>query len=283
MVYQDRLVGVLTANRLGVVESFNQYDMELLGVFGAQAAVAIENARLFEQATTAEALRELAQLKAELLNTVSHELRTPLSLIHGYAELLMHRVDMLGPAEVAQMSGEIYAGSQTLTRLVDDLLDFARLDHGRLQLRRVRLGLGELLESQAQACRGQPGAERIVLELEPGLVALADMKRLQQAIGNLLSNALLYTAFGPITVRAAQDGGSVLVEVEDHGPGLAPEEVNRVWESFYRGAESAQLPNRGSGLGLTVVKQIIELHGGTVGVRRTDGGGATFWFTLPLT
>jgi signal transduction histidine kinase len=70
--------------------------------------------------------------------------------------------------------------------------------------------------------------------------------------------------------------------VEDYGPGLAPEEVSRVWETFYRGTESAHLPNRGSGLGLTVVKQIVELHGGQVGVRRTDGGGATFWFTLPL-
>jgi signal transduction histidine kinase len=165
---------------------------------------------------------------------------------------------------------------------VDDLLDFSRLDHGRLQLRRVRVELGELLEEQAEACSGQQGAERIVLDLEPGLVVEADPKRLQQAIGNLLSNALLYTAFGPITVRAARDGGSVLIEVEDHGPGLAPEEVNRVWESFYRGAESAQLPNRSSGLGLTVVKQIVELHGGTVGVRRTDGGGATFWLSLPL-
>ena len=93
IMYQDRLIGVLTANRFGVGESFNQHDLQLLDVFGAQAAVAIENARLFEQATTAEALRELAQLKAELLNTVSHELRTPLSLIHGYAELLVHRAD----------------------------------------------------------------------------------------------------------------------------------------------------------------------------------------------
>ena len=115
-----------------------------------------------------------------------------------------------------------------------------------------------------------------------GLVAEADSKRLHQVVSNLLSNALLYTSSGPILLRAARDGGGVVVEVEDHGPGLTPEEVGRVWESFYRGTGAAQLPNRGSGLGLTVVKQIVELHGGTVGVRRTDGGGATFWFTLPL-
>jgi GAF domain-containing protein/anti-sigma regulatory factor (Ser/Thr protein kinase) len=282
LIYQDRLIGVLTANRFGITESFNGHDLELLEVFGTQAAVAIENACLFEQATTAEALRELAQLKAELLNTVSHELRTPLSLIHGYAELLVHRAGTLRPAEVAQMSNEIYTSSRTLARLVDDLLDFSHLDHGRLRLRLSRISLDDLLESLARTFGTQPGGERIVTAIEPGLDVEADPERLHQVVGNLLTNALAYTAVGPITVRAIREVGTALVEVEDHGPGLAPEEVSRVWETFYRGTESAQLPNRGSGLGLTVVKQIVELHGGKVGVRRTDGGGATFWFTLPL-
>jgi K+-sensing histidine kinase KdpD len=282
LIYQDRLIGVLTANRFGVDDSFNRLDLELLDVFGTQAAVAIENARLFEQATTAEALRELAQLKAELLNTVSHELRTPLSLIHGYAELLVHRGDDLTRDDVAQMSAEIYTSSRTLARLVDDLLDFSHLDHGRLQLRRTRIVLGDLLESLARTFSTQPGGDRVVTELAPGLELHADPERLHQVVGNLLCNALLYAPDGPIVVRAAREDGLVRVEVEDHGPGLVPEEVTRVWETFYRGTESAQLPNRGSGLGLTVVKQIVELHGGEVGVRTTDGGGATFWFTLPL-
>jgi signal transduction histidine kinase len=281
IIYQDRLIGVITANRFGITESFNRHDLELLEVFGTQAAVAIENARLFEQATTAEALRELAQLKAELLNTVSHELRTPLSLIHGYAELLVHRADRLKPAEIAQMSGEIYTSSRTLARLVDDLLDFSHLDHGRLQLRRKRIVLGDLLESLARTFSAQPGGERISTDLEAGLDVDADPERLHQVVGNLLSNALAYTPDGPIVVRAARENGSARIEVEDHGPGLAVEEVGRVWESFYRGTEAAQLPNRGSGLGLTVVKQLVELHGGTVGVRNTPGQGATFWFTLP--
>jgi GAF domain-containing protein/anti-sigma regulatory factor (Ser/Thr protein kinase) len=281
VVYQDRLIGVLTTNRFGITESFNRHDLELLEVFGTQAAVAIENARLFEQATTAEALRELAQLKAELLNTVSHELRTPLSLIQGYAELLVHRADRLDPAEVAQMSGEIYTSSRTLARLVDDLLDCSNLDHGRLQLRRRRVALSELLEALTRTFGTQPGGDRIETDLEIGLAADADPERLHQVVGNLLMNALTYSSSGQILVRAYREQGSVRVEVIDHGPGLAAEEVSRVWESFYRGTESAQLPNRGSGLGLTVVKQLVELHGGRVGVESTPGGGATFWFTLP--
>ena len=281
MLYQDRLIGVLTANRFGVGESFNRHDLELLDVFGTQAAVAIENARLFEQATTAEALRELAQLKAELLNTVSHELRTPLSLIHGYAELLVHRADRLQPAEVAQMSSEIYTSSRTLARLVDDLLDFSHLDHGRLQLRRSRLNLDELLNGLTRTFHTQPGGQRITTELQPGLLVDADADRVHQVVGNLLSNALAYTSDGPILVRAARDGEMVRVDVTDQGPGLSAEEVTRVWESFYRGAQASQLPNRGSGLGLSVVKQLVELHGGDVGVQSTPGQGATFWFTLP--
>jgi signal transduction histidine kinase len=286
MLYQDRLIGVLTANRMaradgGPVEPFTAQDLELLDVLGTQAAVAIENTRLFEQAATAEALRELARLKAELLNTVSHELRTPLSLIHGYAELLLHRAERLSAAEVAQMSGEIHTSARTLTRLVDDLLDFSQLDRGRLRLRRSTVALQELLEGMVRTFQARPGGERISAALEAGLQVEADPDRLRQVVGNLLTNALEYTAAGPITVRAVQRGEVIQVDVIDEGPGLSAEEVSRVWESFYRGAQAAQLPNRGSGLGLSVVKHLVELHGGRVGVRSTPGDGATFWFTLP--
>jgi signal transduction histidine kinase len=283
ITYQDRMIGVLSANRFGMGESFNRHDLEVLEVFGTQAAIAIENARLFEQATTAEALRELAQLKAELLNTVSHEFRTPLSLIHGYAELLVHRADRLSAAEVSQMSGEIYTSSKTLARLVDDLLDFSHLERGRLQLRRQRLNLSEMLRALVRSFHSQPGGERITADLDDGLLVDADPERLHQVVGNLLSNALSYTTQGSIMVQARRDDDRIRVEVEDHGPGLSSEEVGRIWESFYRGAEAAQLPNRGSGLGLTVVKQLVELHGGRVGVRSAPGQGATFWFTLPAT
>jgi K+-sensing histidine kinase KdpD len=281
ITYQDRMIGVLTANRFGSDEPFNRHDLEVLDVFATQAATAIENARLFEQATTAEALRELAQLKAELLNTVSHELRTPLSLIHGYSELLVHRAERLSAAEVAQMSGEIHTSSKTLARLVDDLLDFSHLEHGRLQLRRQRLDLGEMLGSMVRSFRSQPGGERIAVDLDADLLVEADPERLHQVVGNLLSNALTYTSDGEIVIHARRDADRIRVEVKDHGPGLSSEEVGRIWESFYRGAEAAHLPNRGSGLGLTVVKQLVELHEGTVGVRSAPGQGATFWFTLP--
>jgi signal transduction histidine kinase len=281
IVYQEHLIGALTASRFGPSEPFSRQELELLELFGAQAAIAIENARLFERATVAEALRELTQLKAEFLNTASHELRTPLSLIHGYAELLMHRAGMLSPSDVSQMSGEIYAGSQVLSRLVDDLLDFSRLAQGRLALHRRHLPLDQLLEQVARVYRAQPGGERIQTELQPGIDVEGDPERLRQIVGNLIANALTYAEAGPITVQTSLANGEARIEVTDAGPGLLTEEIDRVWETFYRGAEAAQLPNRGSGLGLTVVKQLVELHGGRVGVQSTPGNGATFWFTLP--
>jgi signal transduction histidine kinase len=164
---------------------------------------------------------------------------------------------------------------------VDDLLDFSQLDRGRLRLRRSTVALQELLEGMVRTFQARPGGERISAALEAGLQVEADPDRLRQVVGNLLTNALEYTAAGPITVRAVQRGEVIQVDVIDEGPGLSAEEVSRVWESFYRGAQAAQLPNRGSGLGLSVVKHLVELHGGRVGVRSTPGDGATFWFTLP--
>ncbi|MCC7369752.1 MAG: GAF domain-containing protein [Chloroflexi bacterium] len=283
MLVQDRLVGVLTANRLEVAEPFNQHDLELLDVFGAQAAIALDHAHLFEQATAAEALRELARLKSELLNTVSHELRTPLSLIYGYAELLVHRAAQLSTSEIAQMSGEIHQSARILARLVDDLLDFSDLDHGRLTLHRAAVPLTDLLEGSVRSFQAQPGGERIGTELAPGLVVDADPARLHQIVANLLSNALAYAPDGPILVRVARSGEAVRIEVVDRGPGLGPEEIGRVWESFYRGAQAAVVARRGSGLGLSVVKRLVDLHGGEVGVESAQGQGATFWFTLPTT
>jgi signal transduction histidine kinase len=281
ILYQERVIGALTASRFGPSEPFSRQELDLLDLFGSQAAIAIENARLFERAAAVEALRELTQLKAEFLNTASHELRTPLSLIHGYAELLMLRAGQLNPNEIAQMTSEIYAGSQALSHLVDDLLDFSRLAQGRLALHRQQLRLDTLVEQIARAFRAQPGGDRISTELQSGVDVNVDPDRLRQIVGNLLSNALTYTSGGPIVVRACLAGAEARIEVTDAGPGLRPEEIERVWETFYRGAEAAQLPNRGSGLGLTVVKQLVELHGGRVGVQSVQGSGATFWFTLP--
>lgn len=281
VVYQDRLIGVVALARYGE-EDFAEHDAELLRLFADQAAIAIENARLFEQAGKAEALGELARLKAEFLGTVSHELRTPLWLVQGYAEMLAQYGASSSPAEVRSMAAEIQRGTATMARLVEDLLDFSRTEHGRLVLRRRRVPVTETLDRLIATFRVQPGGERITARLPPALEAEVDPDRLTQIVSNLLINAIRYAPRGPIVLRLTRRATSLRVEVADRGPGLRPDAQERVWEKFYRGDQELRSLHRGTGLGLAVVKHLVELHGGRVGVRSAPGQGATFWFTLPL-
>lgn len=280
LIVQGKPYGAL----LSYAPTADAYDvetMDLLASLGAQAAAALETARLFEQAASIEALRELAALKTEFLSTVSHELRTPLSLIHGYAELLAQRATRLSTGQVGEMAGEIQAGSRTMIRLVDDLLDFSRIDRGKLELQRRRVDVTAELRRLVETFRHQPGGERIQADLSGRLEAWVDVERLSQIVGNLLTNALRYAPSGAIVVGATRRHGDLCVQVTDEGPGIAPEDQQRLWEKFYRGSAALTSRSRGSGLGLAVVKHLVELHDGQAGLSSYPGRGTTFWFSLP--
>ena len=281
VVSNGQLVGVIVVADEQVGRTFEAADLTLLELFADQAAVAIEHARLVDEAASVEALRELARLKTELLSTVSHELRTPLTLIHGYAELLNARADLLTPEDVAMMADEILLGSRTMIRLVDDLLDFSRRDSLRLQLERTRVDISDLLRRHVHAWRGQAGGDRLRLEVTPTLETFADPARLDQIIRNLISNALNHAPDGLVAVRLDGDSTWIRLEVEDRGPGIPEEELPRIWESFFRGERARNSPNRGSGLGLAVVRQLAELHGGRVEAESQVGEGTTFRIWLP--
>jgi signal transduction histidine kinase/DNA-binding response OmpR family regulator len=254
----------------------------LLEAAGRLAALAIDHARLFDEAATVEALRGLARLKSEFLSTVSHELRTPLSLIYGYAELLTERGPSLSSNEVLEMAAEIHTSSSTMIRLVDDLLDFARIEQGRLSLDARQVDVSELVRGLVATFSHQPGGDRLRAELPSRLEATIDPERLVQVVGNLITNALRYAPAGPIELALEASRGWLRVEVSDQGPGIAAEEQSRVWEKFYRGSLAMSAAPRGSGLGLAVVKHLVELQGGRVGLQSVLGGGSTFWFTLPI-
>jgi signal transduction histidine kinase len=183
---------------------------------------------------------------------------------------------------VTEIATQIQLGSSTMARLVDDLLDFSRLEQGQLSLERSRVAVADVLAPLVQTFRAQPNGERIVAELPEGLEANLDRDRLVQMVSNLLANALRYAPTGPIVLRATRRGDRLRIEVADEGPGIAPAERERIWEKFYRTEQAISSPNRGSGLGLAVVKQLVELHGGQVGVRSSPHRGTTFWFTLPI-
>lgn len=253
------------------------------------ARLAQETARLHHEAGQAEArremesLREVARLKDEFLGQVSHELRTPLTIIHGYSELIVD--GMLRDEEsIRQSADEIHSSSALMLRLVDDLLDTSRLEAGRVELQPVALDLSNWLIKLVTGFGQATPSHRIVADVcEPLPAISADPDRLGQVMNNLLSNAARYSPGGTV-IRVSADvvGDGLEIKVSDQGPGIAPDDRDRIFEKFYRGKHGATLAVRGTGLGLAVARQLVEAHGGTIGVQSTPGRGSTFWVRLPL-
>jgi signal transduction histidine kinase len=221
--------------------------------------------------------------------------------VHGFAQLLTERARDLDRAAVEAQAQRILSASTQLAHLVQDLLDFARLERGEVAVHPQDGDLIPVLEEALADLRRRPGGERLVADLPPHLPAHADPARVAQVVTNLLDNALKYAPQGPVVLRArgaaeagdAADTGEateaatpgpevVRIEVLDRGPGVPVAEQDRVWEKFFRGAGAAALPlARGSGIGLAVVKALIEAQAGRVGLESRPGQGACFWFELP--
>jgi signal transduction histidine kinase len=171
-----------------------------------------------------------------------------------------------------------------MLRLVDDLLDTSRLDSGRIELQRDSVELASWLARVANSFGQATPSHSVVADLPTRLpLVSADVDRLGQVMNNLLSNAARYSTEGSlIRVSAFADFDQVEVRVIDQGPGIAVEDCERIFEKFYRGRHGATLAVRGTGLGLAVARQLVEAHGGQIGVRTTPGHGSTFWVRLPL-
>ncbi len=314
-----RVAGALTLWRSRRGRPYTTEDQALLQDLADRAALAVDNARLYEAERAARAaaeaaleaareaevareaalrnlaqreaeaasLRELARLKDEFLGTISHELRTPLQVIYGYAELLQLRIrtSRAGPGpDVPALAGRILASAGELAGMVDSLLDFSQMERGELAIRPQDVDLVPVLHDAVAALGRQPGAERLVTQLPDALPACADPIHTAQAVTHLLVNALTYAPDSPVMLRAGPapgPPGAVRVEVEDGGPGIPRAEQARVWERFYRGSTRLTAPERGAGLGLAVVKAVVEAQGGRVGLVSGPNGGSHFWLELP--
>jgi signal transduction histidine kinase len=260
------------------------------------------------------AWRDLEHMKNEFMRSISHEIRTPLSIVRGYAELLYEEAEgsrtaegtqataaaerspasLASPAstpQIREFAGQVYTHARLLTRLIDDLLDFARIETGDVVLEPEDFDLVPVLHDLVAGLRRQPGGERIVVELPQTLPVRADPGRVAQAVFNLITNAQKYAPDGPITLRAGpvvgphpvHPVGAVRIEVVDRGPGIPVEEQPRVWQKFYRGERVAGLNVvPGAGLGLAIVKALTEAQGGRVGLESVPGRGARFWVELPV-
>jgi PAS domain S-box-containing protein len=227
------------------------------------------------------ASKEVNRLKSELVATVSHELRTPMTSIRGFAELMLAREF---PREKQRRYLTIMQEeSARLGRLIDDFLDLQRIENGRQQYRFEDGCIGDLLRRSIAVFEGAPEGHQFRLELPEFLpVVRFDAERMQQVMANLLSNAVKYS--GPSTVievRAEQAAGEIRISVRDRGPGIPAKAIAKLFTRFYRVDQEASRRAGGTGLGLELVKRMVEAHGGRVGVESVVGEGSTFSFTLP--
>jgi signal transduction histidine kinase len=235
-----------------------------------------------------ERLRSTLAGRDDLLLTLVHELRTPLTHVVGYAELLSGGARSRHPREIGEMSAAIQSASTTMLRLMDDLVETTRTQSDGFSLKTRPVDLVHLIrgvvvgyDAQMQARHDLP-LHQLTLDLpDHWLAVLADPERVHQVLANLLTNAVSYSpGGGEIRVGAQQLGGQVRVEIADHGIGMDIEEQRQAFDRFYRAAEGSAVREHGSGLGLAIVKDLVEAHGGEVGVSSQPGVGSTFWFTL---
>ena len=228
---------------------------------------------------TVEELQHLDKMRGDFLNIVSHDLRIPLTSIVGYAEFLE---ESALNAQQKDFARNVLAASDRMTKLLDELLDFARMEAGKFRLSRQIIDYPETVHLAVEGMA--PLAEKkkleLVEDLPPGLLVDADPDRVVQAMNNLLSNAIKFTKEGGrIEVRVRQEDGFAVTEVEDTGKGIDPEDLPHMFEKFYRVPGGGE---KGAGLGLAITKSLVESHGGQVEVESEPGKGSLFRFTLPL-
>jgi signal transduction histidine kinase len=226
----------------------------------------------------------LDRMKDEFVLTASHELRSPLTSVQGFAELLMLERDQLTPAQ-ADTVEIILDNTRHLVRLLNDLLDLARSDAGRLTIKAVPTEVGPLVGEAVRTMRGQTEAAEQALEeeVDEGLPPLrVDPDRIRQVLLNLLTNAHEYCPErASIRVSARQIGANVVISVKDDGPGIPANQLEHIFERFTRGDAGLTQRVGGTGLGLAISKSLVELHGGTIGAESVPGEGSTFSITLP--
>jgi len=282
----DEVLGVIVLVRIEV-RPFDAREIELVESFARQAAIAIENVRLFREIQEQSAQLEVANRhKSEFLANMSHELRTPLNAIIGFSDVLLQRMFGELNAQQADYLEDIRSSGTHLLTLINDILDLSKIEAGRMELDLASFSLVAALNNAVTLVRERAQSHGIRLELDvaPQLdIVVADERKLKQVVVNLLANAVKFTPDGgTITLHAAPENGHVQLAVHDTGIGIAPEDQGRIFEEFQQAAHQTEKSREGTGLGLALSKRMVELHGGTISVDSAPGKGSTFTVELPL-
>ncbi|HSC26974.1 MAG TPA: ATP-binding protein [Vicinamibacterales bacterium] len=313
LLAKDRVLGVFTIQSFEK-HAYTEHHLNMMRSLASYTAIALDNAaayrqlneqeheirRLFEEAERARATAEEADAaKSAFLSTVSHELRTPLTSVLGFAKIIKKRLDdrifplvPTGDRKVAQTITQVednlkvvVSEGERLTKLIDDVLDLAKIESGKLEWHIEEVGVADVVERATAATSSlfeQKGLQ-LVKDVQADLPVLkGDRDRLIQVVINLISNAVKFTSAGSVTCRAVRRDGEVVVSVIDTGPGIAPVDQPKVFERFKQVGDTLTDKPKGTGLGLPICREIVEHHGGRIWVRSTPGQGSTFSFSLPV-
>jgi len=301
---KNEILGCLTVDR-AKAHALTKDDLNLMGTMASQVAIALDTTNAYSQIEALnigleakvqertqelqaanEKLRELDRLKSSFVSMVSHELRTPMTSIKGYVDNLLDGVAGPLKEKPAYYLKRVQHNVERLTRMINDLLDLSRIEAGAVQLQLGSISISELLNDVVEGFQTIATEKSVSVKAHSmsGLPLIqGDRDKLYQVLNNLIQNAIKFTPKGGAIVAEAQAGppGYIQVCVSDTGCGIAPEELPRVFERFYRG-ESVAMENRGAGLGLAITKNLVELHHGRIWVESTPGEGSRFFFTLPI-
>jgi signal transduction histidine kinase/HAMP domain-containing protein len=281
----DEIIGVLDILDTKEI-GFDADEVSVLQNVANQITIALENARIYEkERETAQRLRETEEFRSRFLAHMSHELREPLTNIIGFSRLILKGLDGAINEQQEKDLHIIYANSQHLLGLINDLLDISQIEAGLMELQFQKLDLAEMIRSVMATASALVRDKDIELhqEIAPNLPLLhADAARIRQVLLRLLSNAAKFTEEGRIIVRAWIQDHSVMVSVSDTGVGIQCQDQCRIFEQFEQGTlENGRRPN-GAGLGLALSKKFVEMHGGEIWVESERGKGSIFTFSLPL-
>jgi PAS domain S-box-containing protein len=280
LVSRGRTLGTMTFISAESGRRFTISELALAEELARRAAIAVENARLYKESQDARRAAEAAnRAKDEFLATLSHELRTPLSPILGWTVML--RSGSLDPATAARALEVIERNVRAQTQLIEDLLDVSRIITGKMRIEVRPMDIGAVVEAGMDAVRPSAEAKKIRLELvrDPSVgPMIGDPDRLQQVVWNLVSNAVKFTPVGGrVTIEVAPTGSDVRIRVKDTGKGISPEFLPYVFDRFRQADSSSTRTHGGLGLGLAIVRHLVELHGGTVHAESAgEDRGATF-------
>jgi len=273
---------------LGVATSFAHYfsanNIELLTGIAREIAIAVRNAQLYDEASSARALRELDAMRTEFLANVSHELRTPLAVIKGSANSLLQPDVIFDEQTRHDFLTSIDRDADTLTHLVDDLLMMSRLDADAMEIKKKPRLLTEVIDSIKDRLDNLTLKHRLVIRLPESLPPVSiDDGRIGEVLTNLVENAVKFSDESTtVTVTAQHRGKEIVVSVADEGIGIPESLHEKIFERFFQGEGRKAGRRKGTGLGLAICKGIVEAHGGKIRVESESGKGAKFSFTLPV-